>query len=211
MRALRTLPCLVFAVSTAFCLPAGAQLLPGAPSSATATGAPTPPPRGVWLAGGRSYLGLNVGRSQSVACSSTDLTCESKQPSAQFYTGRMLGNFWGVELAYSNKARLPGAMGEAPAQGLTLSLLGTTRLMPSVGLYGKVGTNYGRGDPAGLPAARVAPGTNRGVGLSFGAGLSFDFSPRLSATLQWDSTDTPVISGGRDPVRSTSLGLKYRY
>jgi hypothetical protein len=123
----------------------------------------------------------------------------------------MFGNFWGVELAYSNSPRLSRPADDAPAQGLTLSLLGKTQLMPSVGLYGKVGTTYGRADPAGLAAARVAPGMNRGVGLSFGAGLSFDFNQRLSATLQWDSTDTPLISGGRDPVRSTSLGLKYRY
>ena len=210
MRALRTLPCLVFAVATAFCLPSGAQLLPGAPSAATPK-TPIAPPRGVWLPGGRSYLGLNVGRSRSTACSSTDLTCENTQPSAQFYTGTMLGNFWGVEVAYSNAARFSRAAGDAPGQGLMFSVLGKTQLAPSVGLYGKLGTTYGRGDPPALSAARLASGAGRGFGLSFGAGLSFHFTPRLSATLQWDSTDVPVISGGRDPVRSTSLGMKYRY
>jgi len=210
MRALRNLPCLVFALAAAFCWPSGAQLLPGAPSTATPSEVSANPPRGVWLPGGRSYLGLNVGRSRTAACSSTDLTCENAQPPAQFYTGTMLGNFWGVELAYSNAARLSRAAGDAPAQGLTVSLLGKTQLMPSVGLYGKLGTTYGRGDPSALSAARLASG-DRGFGLSFGAGLSFNFSPRLSATLQWDSTEMPVISGGRDPVRSTSLGLKYRY
>jgi OmpA-OmpF porin, OOP family len=211
MKVLPTFPCLVFAIATAFCLPSGAQLLPGAPSTTTTSGASTPPPKGVWLGAGRSYLGLNLGRSQSAACGSTDLTCEKTQPSAQFYTGRMFGNFWGVEVAYSNAARFSRPAGEAPPEGLTFSLLGKTRLMRSVGLYGKVGTTYGRNEGPGLAAVRAAPGANRAVGLSFGAGLSFDFNPRLSATLQWDSTDVPAISGGRDPVRSTSLGLKYRY
>jgi len=211
MRALRTLPCLVFTVAVAFCLPSGAQLLPGAPASATSTELPASPPKGVWLPGGRSYLGLNVGRSRSAACGSTDLTCENAQPSTQFYTGTMLGKFWGVELAYSNAARLSPAAGDTPAQGLTVSLLGKTQLVPSVGLYGKLGTTYGRGDPAALSGARTAFGTDRGFGLSVGAGLSFEFTPRLSATLQWDATEMPLINGGRDPVRSTSLGLKYRY
>ena len=49
------------------------------------------------------------------------------------------------------------------------------------------------------------------MGLSYGAGVSYDFTPRLSATLEWDSNDFRFASGGRDPVRSTSLGLQYRY
>jgi OOP family OmpA-OmpF porin len=209
MRALRTFPCLFFAGVAAFCLPCGAQLLPGAPAT-TATTVPAKPPAGVWLPGGRSYLGLNLAPARSVACSSIALTCETTQPSAQFYTGTMFGNFWGMELAYSNAARIDRMAGDAPAQGLTVSLLGRTQLVPSVGLYGKLGTTYGRGDPSALSAARAAYGS-RGFGLSFGAGLSFDFSPRLSATLQWDSTGVPLTIGGRDPVRATSLGLKYRY
>jgi OOP family OmpA-OmpF porin len=210
MRALCTLPCFVFAGLATFCLVAGAQLLPGAPSTPAAS-VPSSPPAGVWLPGGRSYLGLNLGRSLSTACSSTALTCGNTQPSAQFYSGTMLGRFWGVELAYSNTPRIARPPGDAPAQGLTLSLLGRTQLMPSVGLYGKLGTTYGRGESSALAATRSVSGGDRGFGLSFGAGLSFDFTPRLSATLQWDSTDAPVISGGRDPVRSTSLGLKYSY
>jgi opacity protein-like surface antigen len=123
----------------------------------------------------------------------------------------MFGNFWGVELAYSNAARFSRFAGDAPAQGLTFSLVGKTQLVPSVGLYGKLGTRYGRGDASASSGARLGSSADRGSGLSFGAGLSFDFTPRLSATLQWDSTEVPVTMGGRDPVRSTSLGLKYRY
>jgi OmpA-OmpF porin, OOP family len=209
MRALRTFPCLVFASAAAFCLPSGAQLLPGAPPT-PATSVPAKPPAGVWLPGGRSYLGLNLAPSRSTACSSIAFTCENTQPATQFHTGTMFGKFWGAELAYSNAARVGRLAGDAPAQGLTVSLLGRTQLMPSVGLYGKLGTTYGRGEPSALAAARAAYGDG-GFGLSFGAGLSFDFTPRLSATLAWDSVDVPVTNGGRDPVRSTSLGLKYRY
>jgi OmpA-OmpF porin, OOP family len=209
MRALRTIPCLVFAGTAAFCVSSAAQLLPEAPST-SAKSAIDNPPAGVWLPGSRTYLGLNLAPSRLTACSSIALTCENTQPAADFYTGTMFGNFWGAELAYSNTSRLGRMASDAPAQGLTVSLLGRTRLLPSVGLYAKLGTTYGRGEPSALAAARLASG-NRGFGLSFGAGLSFDFTPRLSATLQWDSTDVPVTASGRDPVRSTSLGLKYSY
>ena len=49
-----------------------------------------------------------------------------------------------------------------------------------------------------------------GVGLSYGAGLSLDFTPRLSATLGWESHDFRFAGGLRD-VRATSLGLRYSY
>lgn len=212
MTALRTLLCLLFAGTAALWLPAGAQTLPGAPATASNTvSPPASPPRGAWLPGGRSYLGLHPGRSRSgAACSSISLTCDDAQRPPQFYAGTMLGNFWGVEMAYMNTGRIARAAGE-PAQGMTLSLVGKTQLAPSVSLFGRLGTNHGRGAGPALAASRAAYGMDRGSGLSFGAGLSFAFTPSLSATLEWDSTDVPLASGGRDPVRSTSLGLKYRY
>jgi hypothetical protein len=49
-------------------------------------------------------------------------------------------------------------------------------------------------------------------GLSFGAGLSMSVTPRLSASFGFDSHDLRLgLTGPRDPVRSTSLGLQYRY
>jgi OOP family OmpA-OmpF porin len=212
MTALRTLSCLVFAA--AFGLPAGAQLVPGAPSSkaSDARTALTSPPRGVWLPGGRSYLGLSLDRSGAgMACSSTALTCADTDRPAQFYTGTMIGNFWGVELAYLDTGRIARTGGEARAQGLALSMVGKTQLLPSVGIFGKFGPTYGRTETTALAPRRIGAGGDRGFGLSFGGGVSFDFTRRLSATVQLDSTDFPSAGGGREPIRSTSLGLKYSY
>ena len=66
-------------------------------------------------------------------------------------------------------------------------------------------------DTAALAASGIAAGSEQGFGLSYGAGVSYDFTPRLSATLELDSNDFRFAGGGRDPVRSTSLGLQYRY
>jgi hypothetical protein len=63
-------------------------------------------------------------------------------------------------------------------------------------------------DPDIQQPTLVAP--DQGFGLSFGGGISYDFTPRLSARIQWDSNDFR-FANGRDPVRSTSLGLQYRY
>jgi hypothetical protein len=210
MKALRTLLCLVFAGAPALWLPASAQALPGTPAAAAT--APTSPPRGLWLPGGRSYLGLNLDRaSRATACSGMDLTCGEQHRPVQLYTGTMLGKFWGVELGYLDTARPARPGVAARTQGLNLSLVGKTQLAPSVGIFGKVGTTYGRVDPSALAISGHSNAPDHGFGLSFGGGVSFDFTPRLSATLEWDSHDMRFGGAGRDPVRSTSLGLKYSY
>jgi OOP family OmpA-OmpF porin len=121
-----------------------------------------------------------------------------------------VGNFWGVELGYGDVARPSAGGAQARVQGLSLSLVGKAQLAPSLEIFGKAGTAYGRADNASLAISGNA-NAERGFGLSFGGGVSFDFTPRLSATLEWESSDLRFAGPSRDPVRSTSLGLKYRY
>ena len=105
----------------------------------------------------------------------------------------------------------PARVAETRAQGLNLSLVGKAQVARSLRVFGKVGSTYGRSETAALAASSIATGSEQGFGLSYGAGVSYDFTPRLSATLELDSNDFRFAGGGRDPVRSTSLGLQYRY
>lgn len=202
---------LVAAATVMLCFPAAAQVSAEAPS--TGDRAVVTPPRGSWLpGGGRSYLGLNLGRSRySLACDSTALICDDRDRAAQVYIGTMAGNFWGVELGFLNMGRIARSAGESRAQGLNLSLVGKAQVGSAIGLYGKLGTTYGRTDTSVLGASGTSIGSGQGFGLSFGGGLSLDLSPQLSATLEWDSNDFRFAGNGRDPVRSTSLGLKFKY
>jgi OmpA-OmpF porin, OOP family len=202
--------CLVAAATAVLCFPVAAQVLPETPSTADRT--VVTPPRGSWLPGGRSYLGLNLGRSRySLACESTALICDGREPAGQVYLGTMASNFWGVELGYLNIGRIARGSGESRAQGLNLSVVGRAQVAPAIGLYAKLGTTYGRTDTSVLGASGSSIGSGQGFGLSYGGGLSLDLSPRLSATLEWDSNDFRFAGTGRDPVRSTSLGLKFKY
>lgn len=207
----RNLPCLVCVASAALWLPVAAQVLPQ--SAATAKSVPDNPPRGVWLPGGRSYLGLNLGRSRyGMACGGSTLLCDDSERPTHFYTGSMIGQSWGVEVGYLNMPRIARADGQARgAQGLNLSLVGKAQVGRSLSVFGKLGTTYGRSDTSVLGASSGALPGEQGFGLSYGGGLSLDFTPRLSATLEWDSNDFRFAGGTREPVRSTSLGLQYRY
>lgn len=202
--------CLVFMVALSV-LPTAATAQGFANRPAAGAMVDDSPPRGSsWLPGSRTYLGLTLGRSQTdLSCSAASLLCDRQDRSAQLYAGTMIGNFWGVELGYIDMGRAARAGSETRAQGLNLSLIGRARVANSLGVFGKVGTTYGRTETSSLGAG-IATASGQGFGLSYGAGLSFDFTPRLSATLEWDSNDLR-FGGGRDPVRSTSLGLQFRY
>jgi OmpA-OmpF porin, OOP family len=200
MTALRDLLCFVSAASAL-----------GLPAVALAQGAVKPP--GAWQAGWqpspRSALGLHLGTTQTgFPCGATTLICDTGDRTAHLQAGAMVGKYWGVELGYTESSRI--ALGEGRAHGMNLSLVGKAPLGQTFGVFGKLGTTYGRADSTVLGAS-AAPGTEPGFGLSYGAGLSFAVTPRLSATVEWDSNDFRFPITGREPVRSTSLGLQYRY
>jgi hypothetical protein len=84
---------------------------------------------------------------------------------------------------------------------------GTTIAIP----YSPIGlTLWARSDAAFIGSG-MALGADQNPGTSFGGGVSYSFTPRLSATLEWGSNDYRYAIGGREAVRSTSLGLQYRY
>jgi OmpA-OmpF porin, OOP family len=203
MPAVRQVLCVVLAAAaSALWLPANAQTA----SSGTASSG------NAWFGSGRGYVGLSLGRSHyGVECGGTAFLCDRKDRAVKLTAGTMPGNYWGVELGYLDLGRIARAGGETKAQGLNLSVVGKAPVAQQFSLFGKLGATYGRTETTTGPGSSVAAGTERGLGLSYGAGVSWDFTPRLSATLEWDSNDFRFASGGRDPVRSTSLGLQYRY
>jgi len=206
MAALSKLSSVVVAAASLLCLGTAAQAQ-GAPSSDTSTASSTS-----WFGPARGYLGLSLGRSRyGASCGGIAFVCDDTDQSVRVSAGAMSGNYWGVELGYMDLGTMARAGGKTKAQGLNLSLVGKAPVWQSFSIFGKVGATYGRTETSTAAGSAITAGTERGLGLSYGAGVSYDFTPRLSATLEWDSNDFRFAGGGRDPVRSTSLGLQYRY
>ena len=179
----------------------------GAARAQDEQGASFSAPHGATLAGTRNYLGLNIGRGLETNCPAAQLFCESRDRSAQVYAGTMFDKHWGAEVGYVDTGRFLRSTSDVRAQGLSLSVVGRAQLLPSVGVFGKLGTAYGHSDTS-VMGNTGASGPDQGFGLAYGGGFSYRFSPRLSAQLEWDSYDLRVGGG---PVRSTSLGLQFRY
>jgi hypothetical protein len=96
----------------------------------------------------------------------------------------------------------------ASEPGLTLSLVGRAQVS-AFGVFGKVGTtSYSRPDTSAMGMAASPLGPEPGSALSWGGGVSYDITPRLSAAFEWASYDLRAANG---VLRTTNLGLKYRY
>ncbi|MCG2592007.1 hypothetical protein LZ009_04355 [Ramlibacter sp. XY19] len=89
-------------------------------------------------------------------------------------------------------------LGSSQATGLNVKLVGKTGWFSDVGVYGRMGTLTGR------PLQGAGPDTST---MGYGVGVSWDLSPRATASLGWDTYD---VRGASD-IRGTSLGLRWRY
>jgi hypothetical protein len=98
------------------------------------------------------------------------------------------------------------SVGRAPI-GLNTSLVGRAQLS-SFSAFGKLGTITNTRPDTSQMGMAAMPLNEPTSGLTWGGGVSWDFTPRLSATFEWISYDLRMPAG---PVRSTSLGLQYRY
>ncbi|MBC5765333.1 hypothetical protein [Ramlibacter albus] len=123
--------------------------------------------------------------------------------STQLYSGPVRDHWWGrTALGLSlNRTDFRVPCFSPGGSCEELSFVGRASVGDtSFNLFGKVGsTSHVR---------TYALGADAGFGLAYGAGVSWDFSPRASATIAWDSYDLRPGSGA---VRSTSLGLQLRY
>ena len=135
-----------------------------------------------------------------IPCGSIAFPCD-EAPALRLYTAPAQARSLDLQVASLGLAA-QRRYGEPGPQGLQLSFLGRAHLASDLAVYGRLGTALGRLQPA-LPGP--AEGT---FGLGWGVGVSWDFSPRGSAVLGWDSWD---LRSGGEPVRATSLGLQWRY
>lgn len=201
------------ACALALSAPAWAQVATdSAPMADTGTaGASAGSSGSLWTPGsGRTMLGLNAGQSNfRVPCGSI-YTCDDTDRYWSLYGRSMASDYWGTELAYIDMGRMERAGGTTRAYGLNVSLVGTVPIAQSLGLFGKLGALYGRSRTSTAAGADIAGGSENGFGLSLGAGLSWDFSSKMSAVLEWDRYDFHFRSG-RDPVHTTSIGLQYKF
>jgi OOP family OmpA-OmpF porin len=160
-----------------------------------------------WPGAGNGYMGLQAGRSDfRVPCGSIAFPCDSGGAALALYSNEKTARGVDLQVAYVEGSIADRTSGRGRRQGLNYNVVGKAAVAQDLGIYGRVGALVGRPGPALAP--NPMPGAE-GHGLAYGVGVSWDFSPRASASFGWDSYD--FRSSGERDVRATSLGLQWRY
>jgi OmpA-OmpF porin, OOP family len=142
--------------------------------------------------GGAEPLGLQSS-GWRVPCGSVAFPCEGGSV-VPLYASRLAPRSLSMQIA----AQDAQGMGRSP---LNFSFVGKAGFAPDLGVYGRIGAI----------TPRPVPGWAGEPGLTYGVGLSWDFSRRGSAIVGWDSYDLRTAGGESRDVRATSLGLQWRY
>ena len=160
---------------------------------------------------GSRYVGIDIGNAKfSGGCGLGGLPCEDSSDAYSIYTGGMWNKNFGMELGATDFGSVDRAGGTAKAYGFSLKAVGVAPLTESLAAYAKVGTLYSHTKVTADAGAGVNTGTDTNWGLTYGVGLSFDFSPKVAAVLGWDRSNVH-FAGSQEHINTTSLGLKYRF
>jgi len=160
---------------------------------------------------GRSAIGLHIGAVHWPLGCGAPGACTETDRQLHLYGRSMFSGHWGAQVGLIDMGDITRGGPDARTRGLNLSLVGRVPLGAKFSGWGRIGTTYGQAAPSSAAALALSGNPETGFGLSWGLGVSWDFSPRLSAVVEWDSHDFRYMGPGRDAVRATSLGLHYRY
>src|SRR5690349_12977802 len=147
--------------------------------------------------GSDTAIGLRAGAADfRVPCGSVAFPCEGGGTSALLYSSMKAPRSISMEVGYLDSAstlRMPRP------QGMNISVVGKSGVAQDVGVYGRVGTFFGRSSNSLTPA-----GYGEGSGLSYGMGVSFELSRKASASVGVDSYDFRTATGDWRDVRAAS-------
>ncbi|MFI4926431.1 MAG: hypothetical protein ACHP7E_01930 [Burkholderiales bacterium] len=151
-----------------------------------------------WRAG-ITPLGLQAAGEERLPCTSYTLAC-SEASSVSLYSSETAPRSLSLQVGEADRL---AAMRLGRSPGLNLSLVGKAGILQGLGVYGRIGTTVNR-----PPSTAQFMGAGDG-GLTYGVGLSWDFSRRVNAAVGLDAYEVRGIGDVRD--WRTSLGLQWRY
>jgi opacity protein-like surface antigen len=158
------------------------------------------------------YIDLGVGKSDySLGNGQGIFDSNQGDTSYSLRGGAYFSNNWGVEFGYTDFGSVDRAGGRTKADGINLSLIGKMPLSPVFNLLGKVGTTYSRTEVSSNPVSGIVAGSNNGFGLSYGIGVEYGFTPRMSVALQYESSDMKFAGDRNDRVGNTTVSARYSY
>lgn len=158
----------------------------------------------------RGYVGISGGKADYDVPCTAGFSCDDSNEAFKIYTGGMLNQNFGLELAYLQGGEADRAGGNVKARGVNISLVGLLPFNETFEAFGKVGGTYGWTKTSASALSGVETGKEEGGGVSYGVGLNVFFTPNWGAVVEWERHRFHFASGKED-VDLATVGLKYRF
>ena len=136
------------------------------------------------------FLGASVGQSSSDISCPAGTSCDDSDIAWKLYGGLEVNEYLAMEVGYADLGEVgySGALaGSRETHGMTLQLVGTYALNPSVSLIGRGGMNFLNTEVNGTIAG--TPTNNAGdtdVVWSVGLGAQYNFTKTMGLRLEWE-------------------------
>ena len=151
--------------------------------------------------------GLSVGGSLASSRWKGDdiggLSTDKSATGGKVYGGYSFTPNFGLEAGYATLGKFESAAGSVKADGFFADAVGTLPLASGFSALGRIGLFNGKLDSS-------LAGDERGTSYKIGAGLQYDFDPRLAVRGEWERYRFDAL-GGKSNADLYSVGLNYKF
>lgn len=131
------------------------------------------------------------------------LSTDKSATGGKIYGGYAFTPNFGLEAGYASLGKFDSAAGSVKADGFFADAVGTLPLGSGFSALGRVGLFNGKLDSS-------LAGDDRGTSYKVGAGLQYDFDPRLAVRGEWERYRFDAL-GGKSNADMYSVGLNYKF
>ena len=156
-----------------------------------------------------NYGGISVGRSHYDYNCPAGFNCDRHETGFKAFVGGKSSENFGLEASYVYLGKGHRGGGDTWGQGLNLSLIGSVPLGQMAALNGKVGGIYSWTKTEGF-APGMRTGSDHGLGISYGVGLSFAVTRTVDLRLDWDRYRMKFETG-RNYADLASVGVAFKF
>ena len=131
------------------------------------------------------------------------LSTDKSATGGKIYGGLAFTPNFGLEAGYATLGKFESAAGSVKADGFFVDAVGTLPLGSGFSALGRVGVFNGKLDSS-------LAGDDRGTSYKVGAGLQYDFDPRLALRGEWERYRFDAL-GGKSNADMVSVGVNYKF
>ena len=131
------------------------------------------------------------------------LSTDKSATGGKIYGGYAFTPNFGLEAGYASLGKFDSAAGSVKADGFFADAVGTLPLGSGFSALGRVGLFNGKLDSS-------LAGDDRGTSYKVGAGLQYDFDPRLAVRGEWERYRFDAL-GSKSNADMYSVGVNYKF